>query len=75
VVQALLNECPADCEVQRQIERWRARAQELRTAADRFAIPSAQDTLSRIAANYDALADDAEARLARSVPNVKPKSP
>lgn len=46
------------------IERWRRRAEELRTMADQFGIPSAQETLRRLASDYEQLADDAEARLA-----------
>jgi len=46
------------------IERWRRRAEELRVMADQFGIPSAQETLRRLASDYEQLADDAEARLA-----------
>lgn len=45
------------------IRRWRARAEELRAVADQFTIPSAQEGLRRAAANYEKLADHAEARL------------
>jgi hypothetical protein len=51
-------------EVLRSINAWRRRAEELRTTADSFVVPSAQDSLRRAAANYDKMADDAEARLA-----------
>jgi hypothetical protein len=44
-----------------QIGAWRARAEELRAAANRFVLPTAQEALRRAAGNYDALADDAEA--------------
>jgi hypothetical protein len=45
------------------IKRWRARAAELRAVADQFIVPSAQEVLQRAAANYEQLADNAEARL------------
>lgn len=48
-----------------QIGAWRARAEQLRAAANRFVIPTAQEALRRAARNYDALADDAEARAKR----------
>lgn len=47
-----------------QITAWRMRAEELRTVADQFVVPSAQEALLRAAAHYDRLADDAEALLA-----------
>ena len=40
---------------------WRLRAEELRATAEQFVVPSAQDALRRAAANYDALAEQAEA--------------
>ncbi|HWI28220.1 MAG TPA: hypothetical protein VN668_14695 [Stellaceae bacterium] len=43
---------------------WRLRAEELRATAEQFVVPSAQDALRRAAANYDRLADHAEAMLA-----------
>ena len=49
-----------------QIGAWRARAEELRAAADRFVIPTARDALRRAAGNYDVLADDAEAPTKRA---------
>jgi hypothetical protein len=48
-----------------QIRAWRMRAEEMRTTADSFALPSAQETLRLAAANYDRLADQAEVRLSR----------
>lgn len=69
-----LNEYQNHSDVRRQIARWRARAEQLRTIADEFTIPSAQDALGRTAANYEALADDAEARLARSARSAKSAS-
>jgi hypothetical protein len=47
------------------INGWRKRAEEVRTLAERFVIPSHQETLRRVAASYERLASDAEARLAR----------
>jgi hypothetical protein len=48
----------------RQIEAWRRRAEELRTTADNFTIPSTQESLRRVAANLDMMANHAEALLA-----------
>jgi hypothetical protein len=50
-------------ETQHQIKRWRQRAEELRTVADQFVIPSARETMRRTASNYERLADNAEALL------------
>ncbi len=50
------------------IKRWRQRAEELRTVADQFVVPSVQETLRRTAANYEQLADDAEAQLSGTPP-------
>jgi hypothetical protein len=44
-----------------QIRVWRMRAEELRSTADQFEVPSAQDSLRRAAANYDKMAEHAEA--------------
>jgi hypothetical protein len=52
-----------DSKAQRQILAWRARAEELRTTADQFTVPSAQESLRHAAANYERLADEAEALL------------
>jgi hypothetical protein len=49
--------------VRDQIKQWRLRAEELRTTADHFEVPSAQESLRRAADDYDKLADDAEAAL------------
>jgi hypothetical protein len=46
-----------------QIKAWRLRAEELRTTADQFEVPSAQEALRQAAANYDKMADHAEALL------------
>ncbi len=47
-----------------QITAWRMRAEELRTTADGFELPSAQEKLRRAAQDYDLLADKTEAMLA-----------
>jgi hypothetical protein len=62
IVNQLPSTPPAVSE-RRQIEAWRKRAEELRTIADQFGVPSAQDSLRRTAASFDMLADNAEARL------------
>jgi hypothetical protein len=62
-VAAQPKERRADPTAQRQVARWRARAEELRTTADEFTVPSAQESLRRAAANYERLADEAEALL------------
>jgi hypothetical protein len=54
--------------VRDRITQWRMRAQELRTTADQFQVPSAQDSIRRAADHYDKLADDAEAVLAGHPP-------
>ncbi len=46
-----------------QVRVWRMRAEELRSTAEQFGVPSAQDSLRRAAANYDKMADHAEALL------------
>jgi hypothetical protein len=45
------------------IKPWRRRAEELRATADQFLVPSVQESLRRAAANYDQMADHAEALL------------
>jgi hypothetical protein len=47
------------------------RAEELRTTADQFEMPSAQESLRRAAANYEKIADHAEALLTGQRPAVK----
>lgn len=49
--------------VQDQIRQWRMRAEELRTTADQFQVPSAQDALRNAALNYLMMADNLEAQL------------
>jgi hypothetical protein len=63
-VDALLSEeTKALDKKMREIMAWRMRAEELRTTADQFVIPSAQESIRRAAFNYDKLADHAEAQL------------
>jgi hypothetical protein len=62
-VEAQPNGPRVDLKAQRQIARWRMRAEELRTTADQFVVPSAQESLRRAAANYERLADEAETLL------------
>jgi hypothetical protein len=70
-VEKLLSENKADLDKQRsQITAWRRRAEELRTTADNFTVPSAQESLRRAGANLDTMADHAEAIL-----TGKPKAP
>ena len=45
------------------IRAWRRRAEELRTTADNFVVPSAQESLRRAAANYHQRANHLEAML------------
>jgi hypothetical protein len=62
IVQELLQ--PAfERDAQAQIKAWQLRAEELRTTADGFSTPSAQASLRRAAANYDLIAEQAQARL------------
>ena len=49
----------------RSIKRFRALAEEIRTSADGMAHTVNRETLLRIAADYDVLADRAEARAQR----------
>jgi hypothetical protein len=46
-----------------QIKAWRLRAEELRSTAEQFEVPSAQASLRRAAAHYDKMADHAKALL------------
>ncbi|HUJ97183.1 MAG TPA: hypothetical protein VLV85_03005 [Stellaceae bacterium] len=62
-VEAQPNEPRVDPKAQRRIRAWRLRAEELRTTADQFTVPSAQESLRHAAANYERLADEAEALL------------
>jgi hypothetical protein len=62
-VEKLLNKPEPERGAQSQVRAWRMRAEELRTTADGLTVPSAQEELRRAAANYDTLADQAEAQL------------
>jgi len=68
IVEELLNKPEPHCGVPSQVKAWRMRAEELRTTAEGLAVPSAQEELRRAAANYDMLADQAEAQLMRWQP-------
>ena len=50
-------------ETRDRINKWRQRAEELRTAADQFREPSAQESLRRAGRNCEQMADYAEAIL------------
>jgi hypothetical protein len=52
-----------DANMRSQIRVWRMRAEELRTTAEQFEVPSAQDSLRSAARNYDLMADNLEALL------------
>jgi hypothetical protein len=73
VVDAIESRRQAAQAARTQIRAWRMRAEELRATAYQFAVPSAQDSLRRAAANYDKLADHVEALWAgqRSTPSDK----
>jgi RNA polymerase sigma-70 factor, ECF subfamily len=55
---------PSDGHDREKVRRWRLRAEEIRTNADQFADRSARRSLERAAANYDRMANHAEALLA-----------
>jgi hypothetical protein len=63
VVEMLLSELETQRVTRSRVSAWRTRAEELRTIADQFSIPSAQESLRRAASNYDKLAEDAEKSL------------
>jgi hypothetical protein len=68
-VQALLaQESHALDKQRRTIEAWRRRALELRSTADNFRVPSAQEALNRAATNYEQMADHLEALLTGKKP-------
>jgi hypothetical protein len=62
-LEMVLSHGTAESATQEQIARWRLRAEELRTAADQFQIPSAAAGLRMAADNYETLAERAEAML------------
>src|SRR5262249_23297596 len=64
IIAALLSQENAALERERrQVTAWRLRAVEMRAIADQFSVPSVQETLRRTAANYEQMADHAEALL------------
>jgi hypothetical protein len=54
---------PIGADTRSQIKAWRLRAEELRSTAEQFEVPSAQESLRRAAVNYDKMADHTEAPL------------
>jgi hypothetical protein len=54
------------------IEAWRLRAEDLRSTAEQFVVPSAQASLRGAAAYYDQLASDAEEMLRPAATRDKP---
>jgi hypothetical protein len=54
----------------REIRAWRMRAEEIRTTADNFEVPSVKASLRTAADNYDRMADHAEALLAGRPPSA-----
>jgi hypothetical protein len=69
LVQEVLGAMKAPPDIRRQTRARRAGAEELRTTADGFALPSAQESLRRAAANYDQMADHAESSLIAGKPS------
>jgi hypothetical protein len=61
-------------EQEKRIKRWRQKAEELRTIADQFTNPSTQQTMQRVAADYEKLADDGEARISGQPPASSEKA-
>jgi hypothetical protein len=59
----------------RHIKVWRARAKELRTTADHFPVPKAQEALRRAAASFDRLANQAAALRARPLLRARGAEP
>jgi hypothetical protein len=59
----------------RHIRVWRARANELRTTADHFPVPKAQEALRRAAASFDRLANQAAALRARPLLRTRGDEP
>jgi hypothetical protein len=58
----------------REIRAWRMRAEEIRTTADNFRVPSVQASLRTAADNYDRMANHAEALLAGRPPSAIDKA-
>ena len=61
-------------EQEKRIKRWRQKAEELRTIADQFISPSTQQTMRRVAADYEKLADDGEAHISGQPPASSEKA-
>jgi hypothetical protein len=57
--------CSIGADMRSQIRAWRRRAEELRTTADQFEVPSAQDSLRSAARNYELMAGNLENLLPR----------
>jgi hypothetical protein len=57
-----------------QIRAWRARAEELRTTASQFEIPTAQESLRSAARNFDLMADNLENLLKAQPPAKRDKA-
>jgi hypothetical protein len=74
VVEELLDKPRATSHARSKIKVWRVRAEELRTTADGFVVPSARDALRVAAADYDTLADQLEALLAGCQPLPEDKA-
>ena len=71
-VAALLS--PESDTHRREIRAWRMRAEEIRTTADNFEVPSVKASLRTAADNYDRMADHAEALLAGRPPSAIDKA-
>ena len=61
-------------EKEKRIKRWRQKAEELRTISDQFTNPSTQQTMRRVAADYEKLADDGAARISGRPPASSEKA-
>lgn len=71
-VETLLREENAQRDKERrQVSAWRRRAEELRSVADHFAVPSVQETLRRTAFNLDKMANHSEALLTGKHPEPR----
>jgi ActR/RegA family two-component response regulator len=62
------TEQQVDANMRSQVRAWRMRAEELRTTADQFEVPSAQDSLRSAARNYEPMADNVENLMERRPP-------
>jgi hypothetical protein len=59
---------------EKRIKRWRQKAEELRTIADQLTSPSTKQMMRRVAADYEKLADDGEARVSGQPPASSEKA-